>query len=284
MSQVSEPDETRPDFGPSGHTGRRAFLTGVAACGICAAAGGGIGWTLGQRGHGPPPLVAKSPTRTRKARALAQPEGIFSVETDQPLVGLSFDDGPDPEYTPTVLRLLARHKFTATFFLVGVNVRAHRGLVADQVSGGHTIGNHTYSHPMLQTMKPAPVAAEITRGEQAIIAAGAPRPDLFRPPRGYTDTIVNVLADAHGYRTVFWTEAVERYIDSRPVREGVDKLLEKVGPGSIILAHDGGHIRSRGNPVHDRSRTVEALPHLFDGLRALGLRGVSVTELLSSAV
>src|SRR5437899_2654938 len=105
--------------------------------------------------------------------------------------------------------------------------------------------------------------------------AGAPRPKLFRPPKGLTDEVVGVLANANRYRTIFWDLTVEHFVDHAGVVAGVDELLEKVRPGSIILAHDGG--------IPNRARTVHALPLLLRGLRARGYRIVSVSQLLANA-
>ncbi|MER3453086.1 MAG: polysaccharide deacetylase family protein [Acidimicrobiia bacterium] len=225
----------------------------------------------------PPPTL----TRTNRLRRRAQPDAIFGVDTDQPLVALTFDDGPDPAYTPRILDLLAARHVRATFFVVGVNALAHRDLLKREVAAGHSIGNHTRTHPDLERLGPEEVLAEIDGGEDAIVAAGAPRPTLFRPPKGLTDEIVATFANAERYRTVFWDLAVEHFVRHLGVDEGVRRLLARVRPGSIILAHDGGH--TPGRPVIDREETLAAMPPLLDGLARLGLRPVDVPALLRAA-
>ncbi len=203
------------------------------------------------------------------------------VDTSTKVVALTFDDGPDPDYTPSVLETLARFEAKATFFTVGVNAAAYPGLLARELAAGHRIGNHTLDHADLELVTPEEVAAEIDKGEQAIVGAGAPRPDLFRPPMGFTDEVVGVFADAYRYRTIFWGVCVERFVDHAGVRPGIDRLLARVRPGTIVLAHDGGHIEAPDRPVVNRDRTMEALPLLLDGIRRKGLQAVDVATLLA---
>src|SRR5438309_9172324 len=179
-------------------------------------------------------------------------------------VALSFDDGPDPHYTPDVLRILRSFGARATFFMVGVNALAHRDLVRACLAGGHEIGNHTFDHADLARLDRAGVQAELRAGAEAIVEAGAPPPDLFRPPRGRSDAIVHEVAAAEGYETFLWHVCVEHYVHrAGGVKKGVRALLEDVRPGTIILAHDGGHVEAAGRPTWNRRSTVQALPLLL---------------------
>ena len=103
---------------------------------------------------------------------------------------------------------------------------------------------------------------------------------LFRPPKGYTDDVVGVLADANRYRTVFWDVCVEHFVDHQSVADGVDQMLKRIRPGSVILAHDGGRIVGSGRRPLSRHRTMEALPLLLRGLASRGLEMVDVPTLL----
>jgi peptidoglycan-N-acetylglucosamine deacetylase len=245
---------------------RKLLLTGVALLVGLAA-----GILVGR-------LSVASPSSEKAGIEAAN--GIFRVQTQRPVVALTFDDGPDPRFTPAVLDLLRRHGAQATFFLIGQNALAHRDLVARLLEEGHEIGTHTFDHPDLALLAPPRVDEEIERGADAIRDAGAPRPTLFRPPRGVTDEVVGVLADAERYRTIFWELTVEHYANHMPVAEAVNRLLERVAPGTIILAHDGG-LPNRIDPHgQDRSRTVEALPALLEGLDRKGYRIVDVSGLL----
>jgi chitooligosaccharide deacetylase len=196
-------------------------------------------------------------------------------------VALSFDDGPDPQYTPTVLDLLDRHGANATFFVVGVNALAHGDLIAKQRKAGHTFGNHTYDHRDLERLDLADVRDEIDHGRTALDKAGVPTTALFRPPKGYTTPDVRLAAVHDEYRTVFWDACVEHFVNHQPVAQGVERMLHHVRPGSVLLAHDGGTIAGTGRPALDRSRTMEALPLLLAGLKRKGLTVVDVPTLLA---
>lgn len=192
-------------------------------------------------------------------------------------VALTFDDGPDPSYTPDVLQILRRFRANATFFVVGVNALAHPDLIRTCLKAGHEIGNHTLDHDDLARLDRAGVSAQIRGGADAIVAAGAPRPRLFRPPKGRSDAIVQEFAAAEGYETFLWHVCLEHFVHRSGVEQGVRELLEEVRPGTIILAHDGGHIEAPGHPVVRRSATVEALPLLLEGLRRRHFRAATIT-------
>ena len=172
-----------------------------------------------------------SETLTKPERAAAQPDGLFRIATTERIVALTFDDGPDPLYTPSVLDLLNRVGANATFFLVGVNAVAVPNLVARVLSAGHSVGNHTFDHRELELLTVEQVQVEIEKGQAALVGTGVPRPKLFRPPKGYTDDVVGVLADADRYRTVFWDGCVEHFVDHQPVKDGVAQMLARSGPG-----------------------------------------------------
>lgn len=242
----------------------------MVACLVSAA----LGFTAAELGR---PWSTRA--TAHEARAEARAEGgppLSSVHTTGRLVALTFDDGPDPRWTPEVLDLLRRSNASATFFVTGLNAVAHSDLVGAEVNGGNEIGDHTWSHPDLRTLAAPAIESEIVRGGAGIRAAGAPAPQLFRPPYGESDDAVAVVADAEGYRTVLWSLALEHYVDHTPdLAGGVEALLDRVHPGSIILAHDGG--------VPNRGRTLQALPLLLAGLKAQGYRVVDVSTLLAAA-
>ena len=265
---------------------RRQLLLGGAAC-VCS---GALGVYVGRETA---PEVAARPTGTTGTSLLptddvgdrirAQPNGVFNVDTDDPVVAMTFDDGPDPNYTPHVVQLLDRFDAKATFFSIGVNAVAHRDLLATQMKAGHSIGNHTLDHPDLEGLGPKEVKAQIDGGEQKLLEAGAPDPDFFRPPRGHTDDVVGIVADSDEYVTVFWTVCVEHFVLHRPLDQAVADMLAWVDAGSIILAHDGGTIASPDRPdVIDRSKTMEALPLVFEGLRKKGLHIVDIPTLFKA--
>lgn len=257
---------------------RRDLLAGLGACVAC----------LGLKSS---PLVAAigrssephfQRTITNKERRKIDPSAVFQIETKHPYVGLTFDDGPDPRYTPSVLSLLKSYGAHATFFLIGVNAEAYPHLVEKILSDGHSIGNHTYDHPELELLPEKLVKTEIDNGATALVSAGAPDPHLFRPPKGYIDKFVDIIADKNKYKTIFWTECVEHFIDhSHSYVHGAHRLAKRAKKGSIILAHDGGHIVSRRHYSLDRSRTIKALPHLLSDLKKKELTAVDIPRLLA---
>lgn len=172
---------------------------------------------------------------------------------------LTFDDGPHPPDTVALLDLLAAEGVRAVFFLVGLQVEAHPGLVRRIVDDGHVLGNHSWAHDDLADWSADDVRADLGRTLDALRAAvpGAEVP-FYRAPFGHWGRSVEVAAEL-GMRSVGWQLAVE---DWEP--PGVDELVRRLGavePGGIVLLHDGGG---------DRSQTVAAVARLIPLLRADG--------------
>ncbi|MDM7856020.1 polysaccharide deacetylase family protein [Cellulomonas alba] len=266
-----------PSTGASSRGLTRRSLVLAALAGGAGVVGG---YALAGRRAGA--AAGAGPTVTTAERHAAQPEALFRIPTTEPIVALTFDDGPDPLYTPAVLDLLADRGMSATFFLVGANAAAEPELVRRILDGGHGIGNHTQDHRSLDTLTAQQVRVEIQQAHDALIAAGCPEPDLFRPPRGRTNAIVGTLADSYAYRTVFWDACVEHFVNHQPVAAGVEQMVSTIRPGSIILAHDGGRIVGSESAPLSRARTIEALPDLLDRLTERGLRVVDVATLLQA--
>jgi peptidoglycan-N-acetylglucosamine deacetylase len=207
--------------------------------------------------------------------AVTERGALFGATTSQKVVGLTFDDGPDPRWTPRAVDLLRQEKAHATFFFIGSHVVAHPELVTRVLRGGNEIGNHTWSHPHLTTVSAATVEDQLSRTDAAIRRAGAPALRYFRPPYGDGDRTVAMIASKHGYRTVYWGICVEKYADHNPPRQTVQAILKRVHPGMIILAHDGS--------PPDRSPTFTVLPAVLQGLTKEGYRIDDVTGLLRAA-
>lgn len=203
-----------------------------------------------------------------------RPDTITGVTTHEKAVALSFDDGPDPRYTPAVLDILDRYGVKATFFLEGDHVEQHEALARRIDRAGHEVANHTYDHADLPSLDQAGVAAQIERANDAFRRAGLPQPKLFRPPRGQYDHEAAAAVRAAGLINAGWTHGlcVEKWTRQLPPQWAVDAMLAGVRPGAILLAHDGGE--------PDRTATVDALPYLLDGLRERGYRVVTVGELV----
>lgn len=193
---------------------------------------------------------------------------ITKIPTSHKVVALTFDDGPDYRTTPKILRILEEKNVQATFFVIGENVERCPTLLAAELKDGDEIGNHTFSHESLPGLSETGIARELDKAEK-VITTVAPRPTLFRPPRGAYNKKVLTIALAKGYTVVLWSVDTQDW-RRPPVSDIVNTVLREVQPGSIILLHDGKY----------PSPTPEALPIIIDQLKKEGYRIVTVSELL----
>lgn len=194
---------------------------------------------------------------------------VWRAPTEQPIAALTFDDGPDPRYTPGVLEALDRANVSATFFMMGRNVTAHPEL-ARRVAKRHEIGNHTDTHPNMSRASSAQARRELGRTHEAIERVTKKVPTVFRPPYGVFSTATELIAAGMGYDMILWSDAV----DSRATpASNVARLAKSVGAGSLVLAHDGGKLPNR--------TVIQTLPSLIEALQRKQLRLVTITELLS---
>lgn len=192
------------------------------------------------------------------------------------LVGLTFDDGPDPEVTPAVLDLLKMANVRATFFCVGQRAERYPDLVAAIRARGHGVENHTYSHPNGFAFRGAGgLTREILSAQAAIQRAGGGRPSFFRAPAGIQNPwLAPVLATA-GLSLVSWTR---RGFDT-VTRDGArvaSRLGRGLRPGDILLLHD----RSSARTVSGRPVVLEALPRVLDEMSRKGLRSEALHAVL----
>lgn len=179
-------------------------------------------------------------------------------------VALTFDDGPWPGDTETLLRVLRRQRVHATFFMVGSLVAAHPDIVRKVLDGGHTVANHSMTHPTeppFADLTGRRVEAEIRDGADALRDAGA-SPTLFRPPGGSVDEAVGLEAWRQRERIVLWNVDPRDWDAARTPRQIARNVLRHVRPGSIVLLHDGGG---------DAADTITALPKIIHGIRKMGL-------------
>ena len=194
-------------------------------------------------------------------------------------VALTFDDGPDPEWTPKILDRLKAANVKAAFFLVGVNAERYPRLVRRIVDEGHEIGNHSYSHPNLAECGPEHIRLELNATQLLLETITGRATTLFRPPYAadtspsqMSELVPLQIAEDLDYMAVM--ESIDPQDWARP---GADTILQRVKQqrrdGSVILLHDGGG---------DRSQTVEALPGILDWLRARGDNVVPISTLLGT--
>jgi peptidoglycan-N-acetylglucosamine deacetylase len=198
-------------------------------------------------------------------------------------VAITFDDGPDPNFTPQMLDVLKKKNAKATFFLIGIPSENDPGLVKRIYNEGHEIGNHTLTHPNISEVSPWRFETEINVTERLFAAKLGVKPLFFRPPYSIDqepDTADEVkpleAVQDMGFITVGdKIDPNDWEMNPRPTAEQIaQSVFDQLGKGSIILLHDGGG---------DRSQTVKALPTIIDGVRARGYEVVPVSELIGQS-
>jgi cellulose synthase/poly-beta-1,6-N-acetylglucosamine synthase-like glycosyltransferase/peptidoglycan/xylan/chitin deacetylase (PgdA/CDA1 family)/spore germination protein YaaH len=209
-------------------------------------------------------------------------------------VALTFDDGPDPAYTPKILDILKRENATATFFLIGLQTQKFPALAKRIYDEGHAIGNHTFTHPDISDVSQWYMKrVELQLTEKLFASKIGVKPLYFRPPYSIdqdpdiADQVRPLeLVQGEGYITVGSKIDPNDWKKGQSAAEIVTEVMDQAeraatngcqtrGPlycGNIILLHDGGG---------DRTATIEALPAVIEGLRARGFKIVSVEQLLN---
>jgi len=192
----------------------------------------------------------------------------------QKMVALTFDDGPDPRYTPRILTILKKYKAPAVFFVTGMNALKYPNLVLDEYRSGFVIGNHSFSHPHLAILATTKVITELKATDRAIQAVTGMNPSLFRPPyEELSDSIITVSRRLHK-KIILSTITLEHKSAKNPLAMA-ERAAKLACPGAIILMHDG-----RLN----RDQTVRALPYLIKALTVKGYRLVPLQRLLSTNI
>ncbi|WP_030793108.1 polysaccharide deacetylase family protein [Streptomyces sp. NRRL S-920] len=251
--------------------GRRIVLRAAAALGIAATAACGAtdrpaapGPTApsGAPAGGPPAVRARKPSTyrlqpmagygpPRSARALPRVRRapILRLGGHENSMVLTFDDGPDPRYTPPILRTLRRYGVRAMFFVCGEMAAANPDLLREMADDGHLIGNHTWSHPLLPKLKRSTMREQIERTCDVIEDVTGEPPEWFRAPYGAWNRNAFQLGAELGMEPLAWT--VDTLDWTEPgARSIVRRVRAGAGPGVVVLSHDAGG---------DRSGTVDAL-------------------------
>lgn len=206
--------------------------------------------------------------------------------TNERIVALTYDDGPNPPYTGRILDVLEREHVHATFFLVGRAVQAYPTLVKREVRDGDALGNHTWDHAHLIVMRRTQIGNTLRRTDEAIYAATRRHTYLLRPPFGARDWSVMQVARKLGYTVVMWSVPLARDWEYPPAQVIAQRILANVSDGAIIVLHDGNRGQLCGPkhlPSHvcDRSSDIEATRLIVDNLKAQGYRFVTIPELIS---
>lgn len=199
-----------------------------------------------------------------------QPRLVYnSIQTSEPVLAMTFDDGPHPELTPKLLDMLKERNLKATFFVIGKNVELYPEIARRIVAEGHEIANHSWSHPALPKIGAARVKSEIDKTSEIIERVTGVRPATMRPPYGATNQSLNRrLNEEFGLSVIMWSVDPQdwRYRNAARVS---NHLIQHARPGDILLAHD----------IHPS--TIAAMPGTFDALVAKGFRFLTVSELLA---
>ncbi len=190
----------------------------------------------------------------------------MEVRPGDKVFALTFDDGPWPEYTEEVLRVLDAYKVKATFFMVGQEVQRRPELARAVSDAGHAIGGHSWRH----TARPRDPVGEIQRTDAVLKSALGYTPAIFRPPYGLLKNGMARQAIKEKQAVLIWSADSNDWKKSSASRIA-SRILSQASPGGVALMHDGGG---------SRDRTVAALPNIITGLQARGYRFVTIPELL----
>jgi peptidoglycan/xylan/chitin deacetylase (PgdA/CDA1 family) len=171
---------------------------------------------------------------------------------------LSFDDGPDPRYTPDILRVLKAHDVRAMFFVCGEMAADNKDLLRRMSDEGHVVGNHTWSHPLLTRLGRSAIRSQMERTSDVVEETYGERPGWFRAPYGAWNRAAFQIGAELGMEPLAWT--VDTLDWTTPGARAIERrVVRGAGPGVVVLGHDAGG---------DRSQSVRALrdylPRLLD--------------------
>ena len=274
---------------PSGSSAsRRAFLAGAGGLAI----GAGATISAGATAH----VIRGTSATTDERRDSAGPGntgayGVLSVIWSVPVttnaVALTFDDGPDPEFTPKVLEVLARHNTPATFNLMGWNCAQHPDLVAKIVAAGHEVANHSWSHRDLAQIDPAQAMYELSHGRDVIEKLTGLELRFFRPPRGELSGVALKYAAEEHQQILLWSLNGGTGWEPDPATI-TNHVLSELRSGQIILFHDGigrgtfdrTSVGAR-HLIRRRTAEIAALPGIIDAALGRGVKFTTVSGLLA---
>lgn len=205
---------------------------------------------------------------------LARVYGIECRLEHDDAVALTFDDGPHGEGTPAVLEELARRRATATFFLVGEQVRRHPALAREIVARGHEIAVHGDRHTLLLRRRVRELADDLDRAAATIADATGVEPTLYRPPYGIFSSGALAHVRSRDWRPLLWS-TWGRDWGRRATPEAIARRATRgLRPGDVVLLHDSDAYSSRDS----WRRTAAALPSVIDAVAKLGVPASSVTQ------
>ncbi|MGW7434482.1 polysaccharide deacetylase family protein [Streptomyces sp. NPDC054849] len=211
------------------------------------------------------PMTSEVPARPAAVKPAVRTRPILGLPADESSASamvLTFDDGPDPRYTPDILDTLARYDVRAMFFVCGEMAAENLDLLRRMTAEGHVIGNHTWTHPLIPKLSRPALASEIGRTSEVVQQAVGEAPLWFRAPYGAWNRAAFEIGAELGMEPLAWT------VDTLDWKEPgtatiVSRVLGGAGPGVIVLNHDAG-----GN----RAQSVRAVSSYLPQLLARGYR------------
>lgn len=193
-------------------------------------------------------------------------------------IALTFDDGPDPRYTPRILEILKRYQIKACFFIVGAKARAHPELVRQIAGAGHEIGNHGFKHKIIWLLTPRATTREIMETNRAIEELTGQKIRFCRPPWGLFNLFSILYCRLKGLTVVLWTYMSWDWSKKATPESIAEKALSRARDGAILIFHDSDTTpgAAEGGP----DRVVAALPMILDGLQQRGLQVAPLEEVI----
>jgi len=189
-------------------------------------------------------------------------------------VALTFDDGPHAEGTPAVLETLAEHGATATFFLVGEQVRSRPAVARAIADAGHEVALHGYRHTLLLRRGVRELEQDLARARAAIEDATGRSPVLYRPPYGVFSSGALELVRRLGYRPLLWSTWGRDWERRATPASIARRAAGRLRSGDVVLLHDSDAYSSAGSWM----RTAAALPSVLDAVATLDVPAVAVTQ------
>lgn len=188
---------------------------------------------------------------------------VTHVQTTEPLIALTFDDGPHPEYTLRLLEILDKYQAKATFFCVGKFAARHPEVIRQVAGAGHVLGNHTWDHPSFPLLSHQQRCAQIQKCAEALRPYGS---RLFRPPYGHQSLASRLTLFQNGYQVVTWTIAASDWQITN-ASQIFEQILPRVRPGRVIVFHDRIAITSQSPAQFNREHMLEAVSLLLHRLK-----------------
>lgn len=203
---------------------------------------------------------------------------IYKKGTQKGAVALTFDDGPDPYYTPQLLDLLKKHRVKATFFVVGAKAKKYPQIVKRMYEEGHEIGLHNYRHISNWILFPPFLQWGLRKSDDVIETITGQHPIYYRPPWGHFNICTWLLQKK--YKTIMWTDILGDWKENISVMELFHRLKSSLKDGAVIVLHDSGE--TLGADKKAPENMIKALEMLFKEEEAKKMKWVTISDALNA--